>query len=374
MEILETVDRDAIAGLRDEWNGLLDRCPAATIYQTWEWNEAWWRVFGANKRLRLLQVREGGRLMGFAPLYVSRHLGTPLRRLAFIGTGATDYLDVLAEEDRAPEVCAAILRYLDTMQGLDAADLQQLRPESELRRAAECHPSLIAGARRGELIPQEPCPYLELPAEWDEYSARLGKKNRSNISYAERLIARTFSSAEASLARSDNLETSLDALFDLHQLRWKARFLPGVLRTEKVREFHRIVAERFLERGWLRLHVTRIDCKIVAALYCFRFRERYYYYLGGFAPDLAKYSLGTVQTAGAIRQAIREGCSEFDFLRGNEPYKYRWQPEERVNCRLILSQPQSVRSRSLLAINRIERKVEHKAKAFAESRGRRKSS
>jgi CelD/BcsL family acetyltransferase involved in cellulose biosynthesis len=28
--------------------------------------------------------------------------------------------------------------------------------------------------------------------------------------------------------------------------------------------------------------------------------------------------------AHAIEQAIREGAGEMDFLRGREPYKYRW--------------------------------------------------
>ena len=70
-------------------------------------------------------------------------------------------------------------------------------------------------------------------------------------------------------------------------------------------------------------------------------------------------------TAHAIKQAISEGCTEFDFLRGDEPYKRRWLPESRTNARLLLSHRRSVRSHTMLRLNRLENFVEHKAKAFA---------
>src|SRR5947209_17193685 len=105
LTVVESRSGGAITALRTEWNALLDRCERATVFQTWEWNQAWWRAFGRGKRLRLLEVRDGGELVGLAPLYISQHLGTPLLRLAFVGTGASDYLDLLTPDARAAEVC-----------------------------------------------------------------------------------------------------------------------------------------------------------------------------------------------------------------------------------------------------------------------------
>lgn len=377
MEIAELRSADAIASLREEWDGLVALSERATIYQTWEWNDAWWNVYKRGKRLRLLLVRENGRLIGLAPLYVSRHLGTPLRRLAFIGTGASDYMDVIASDEHASEVCATVLDHLTRSRTYDMADLQQLRPTAHLREEAEClQSSYFTLNRHRKRLPtlsaQEPCPYVVLPETWEEYTARLGKKMRSNLSYYDRLLPKTFEGAEVRLAEEQELPEAMAALFDLHQKRWNARLLPGVMGGTKTQEFHRAVAERFHKRGWLRLHLTRVEGRTVAALYCFSHRGHYYYYLGGFAPELAKYSLGTVLTAHAMRQAIAEGCEEFDFLRGNEPYKYRWMPEVRFNARLLVPRPRSLRSRALLRLNRFERYVEHHAKAFAEKRGRSK--
>jgi CelD/BcsL family acetyltransferase involved in cellulose biosynthesis len=53
---------------------------------------------------------------------------------------------------------------------------------------------------------------------------------------------------------------------------------------------------------------------------------------------MARLSLGTVLTAHAMRHSIEnDGGREFDFLRGNEGYKYRWGALDRYNARLSLT-------------------------------------
>ncbi|MFY7954449.1 MAG: GNAT family N-acetyltransferase, partial [Armatimonadaceae bacterium] len=80
-----------------------------------------------------------------------------------------------------------------------------------------------------------------------------------------------------------------------------------------------------------------INAAPVASLYCFATFSETFYYLGGFDPDFAKFSPGTVLTAHAIRYAIEnDRSSRFDFLRGNESYKYKWGAVDRHNVRLAL--------------------------------------
>src|SRR5262245_43145510 len=71
--------------LEPEWRALAERDGAATVFQSWEWNAAWWQAFGTGRQLRLLIVREGKRVVGIAPL-VFRRLG-PARLLEFLGAG-----------------------------------------------------------------------------------------------------------------------------------------------------------------------------------------------------------------------------------------------------------------------------------------------
>jgi CelD/BcsL family acetyltransferase involved in cellulose biosynthesis len=58
-----------------------------------------------------------------------------------------------------------------------------------------------------------------------------------------------------------------------------------------------------------------------------------YYYLSGYDPDLEKQSIGTILVAHAVEQAVRDGATTFDFLRGAEEYKYAWGATDRMNRR-----------------------------------------
>ncbi len=364
------IDAQDLSQLEIEWKALTEKCTSTTIYQTWEWNDAWWRVYHGRKKLYLLEVRHSGELIGLAPFYVSRHLGTPFRRLAFLGTGAADYLDLTVNDNFLTEVTGAVLDWLHHSREFDLVDMQQLRPNAIVKQAIQNDPLQSQRNPICATHQMEPCPYITLQENFKEFLDSLSKKMRSNINYYERHLMKLHTSAEIQLVDPVDLDKSMDALFDLHQRRWKARMLPGVMGGARTQRFHKLVAQRFQENGWLRLHVIKIESRPVSALYCFKYRARYYYYLGGFDPEHSKLSLGTVLTARAIKDAIAEGCTEFDFLRGAEPYKLKWTSEERWNERVLIPAHDGVRSAMMVKLNRFEAFVEHKAKEFAEKRGR----
>jgi CelD/BcsL family acetyltransferase involved in cellulose biosynthesis len=70
--------------------------------------------------------------------------------------------------------------------------------------------------------------------------------------------------------------------------------------------------------------------------YGFRWRDEFAYYQTGWLPELASLSLGTVLVAEAIRAARADGARVFDFLRGQEPYKYRFGAVDKVDTTLLL--------------------------------------
>lgn len=366
MRIQEFCERDAITQLELTWRALQEEDENATPFQTWEWNEAWWRHLGQRCRARILLFysEDGKEPVGLAPLCIEKYLNTPLRRLMWLGTGHSDYLGFLARPGYENEVARSLLNYLSTSPyGWHLADLQQLKVSSPLLAS-----ELVSSSACTSLM--EPCPYLTLPPRWEELTQRIGKKLRFNIGYYERLLRRSCSDTAITMATGETLEGSMKALFTLHQHRWNAKWLPGVLGNRKVQAFHMEVAHRFLERGWLRLHTLKADSALRAVIYCFAFRGRTYYYQAGFAPEYARYSPGTILVARAIRTAVEEGHTEFDFLRGQETYKYRWHPQERWNYRLVwlqtrrsLQQRATLAGRVSFALHRLERYVEAQVKA-----------
>ena len=85
--------------LRSEWTELLGASAADNPFLTWEWLHAWWKHLHGGRTLQILTVRsEVYRLVGVAPLCVSRGRLPGLSQLEFLGTGwaGSDYLDLIA--------------------------------------------------------------------------------------------------------------------------------------------------------------------------------------------------------------------------------------------------------------------------------------
>lgn len=338
MDVQEISSFEALAEQQAaDWTRIVRDSPAATVFQTWEWTAAWWRHHGKRKRLWALVFRENGAVIGFAALFSSL-LPTPLRTLRFVGNGGSDYLDIIAAPGFEAGVAAAFQEYLwSQRRRWDWIDLQQVKPGSVVLQHGAAPPAGRNQGARSESWAGETCPFLPLAETWDAFRATLGKKLRQNIGYYARALEKQYI-VEYRVADSETLSADLDEFFELHQRRWNQRWLPGAFASRQARAFHSDAAKALLHSGNLRLHTLTLDGEIRAALYCFQKGATCYYYLGGFEPSLAKLSLGTVLTAQAMRYSIEhDDATEFDFLRGNEGYKYRWGAQDRYNSRLSLT-------------------------------------
>lgn len=282
--------------LASDWRALWRRCAGQTPFTTPAWLLAWWEHLGSGE-LRTLALLAGDQLLALAPLHVTAD-GT----LQFLGTGVSDYGDALVEPGHEAEFVRAFRELARTSRDVRRVDLRQLPANS---------PLLVLG--RAE--PDVPCPVLRLSGSPDS-------SLRKEISYEHRRLARRGTVAfETAAART--LDALLDALFALHAARW-ADSGGGVLADERVRAFHRTAARALLEAGLLRLHALCVAGEIVAVYYGFSASRRAYYYLGGFAPAWQRYGVGNLVIDFAARSAAAEGATAFDFLRGQEPYKYHW--------------------------------------------------
>ncbi len=360
----DVVSRAAeMAALEPEWRLLAFQCSAATVFQTFEWNAAWWKHFGRQpgRRLRLVTFRDQqGTLIGLAPLMTSFWYATLLRRVSFLGTGTSDYLDVLAAPGWEPEVAKSLYSYLASAGGWQIADFQQLREGSLLR---QCLPS-AENCLRVRDVSGEACPFLPLPPAWDALLQGLGKKTRANVGYYSRALQKVYAVEIGPVTDAAALDGELTRLFELHGRRWNQRWLPGVFAGKRVQAFHRDVARRLLGQGWLRLFTLRLDGETQASLYCFRYGNRLCYYQGGFEPTLARLSLGTVLTARAMQAAIQEECQVFDFLRGDEPYKAKWTSRSQENLRRLVTRSRTPWTLVAEQAQAVETQVEQRGKAW----------
>ena len=85
------------ARLAPEWNRLLGKAAAASVFNSWLFQYQWWQVYGAGQPLRVLVALERGETVGILALYIQKVviLGVPVRVLRFVGSGGDTHPDDL---------------------------------------------------------------------------------------------------------------------------------------------------------------------------------------------------------------------------------------------------------------------------------------
>lgn len=295
-----------LESLAPEWHELWKNDPCATPFQSPTWLIPWARHFTAGE-FCCVCVRVEEQLVGFLPMFEWRNPDTSERELLLLGTGLSDYCDGLFLPGYANESLAVASEHLSAVFDWDLLNFQDLRSESPL-------------ALNFDRGPQSIVPILELPPSVEELNTAIPKAQLQNLAYYRRRAER-LGLCEWQAADSESLGSMLEELFDLNSVRWRER---GAVDNDDLRGFHRDAASRLLRINALRLYRLRIAGETAAVLYGFASHGRTYYYLGGFNQKFASVSPGTLIIGHAIEQAVREGGTHFDFLRGAEHYKYLW--------------------------------------------------
>jgi CelD/BcsL family acetyltransferase involved in cellulose biosynthesis len=310
-EIIEDVE--ALAALAPAWWALWRRCPS-TPFMSPAWTLPWWRAFSPG-RLRVVAIWAGQDLAALAPLYLERgELGA---RLLPIGIGISDALDVLVDpagaERASKALVAAVAGYAADW---DCWELEELPGDA----AALTLPIPPDCEEQGG--PQRASPVLDLTAATGDPLAALPARKRRKLRMAQNRVARR--GGEVRAVGPGEVATFLDDLARLHGARWTSRGEDGVLVDDPVRCFHALALPELAAAGLARLFTLSIEGRVVGAYYGLQHGGRAYAYLGGFDPEFAFESPGTVLIGHAIADAVASGATAFDFLRGQEAYKYEW--------------------------------------------------
>lgn len=212
----------------------------------------------------------------------------------------------------------------------DGVELRHVPSSSLLIRALD----EVSGGSRVQVEDDEVCPVAILCSSWDGYLQMLSKKQRHEI---RRKLRRSQEGVEwefRSVASEEDLDRDMPVFFRLHELsgREKARFM-----TADMREYFCAMAREMLRQGVLRLSVFRRDGVDIAATMSFLYRERFLLYNSGYDPEYAAHSPGIASVAHAIQSAIEEQAVAFDFLSGDEPYKYQFGATNTHTCRVTMS-------------------------------------
>ncbi|MBI4762137.1 MAG: GNAT family N-acetyltransferase [Chloroflexota bacterium] len=305
------------------WNALVEESIANTPFSRYEYLSEWWKTLGGGEwkdaRLALLSAWENDQLLGIAPLFLHEYDGQ--QALLLLGSiEISDYLDLIVREADLPRFLSALLDYLasslpEAWSALDWYNLPDASPTlPALRAEAE---------RRGWNYHEEiyrPTPRIPLNCSFDEYLARIEKKQRHEIRRKMRRAAESGRVRFYVVDKNADIEPELEAFFHLMvQEPNKALFLRDVMRDQMSRSIRAAH-----EYGYLWLGFLEVDGVKAAASLNFDYNNKLWGYNSGVSRDFMELSPGWVLLAHTIEWCCENGRYEFDFMRGDEEYKYRF--------------------------------------------------
>ncbi len=312
--------------LEKEWNELLTVSASHVPFLRHEYIRAWWQGMGGGEwshgELYVVTARgEDGGLVGIAPLFLTDNRDGE-RALMLLGSiEISDYLDVIARSEDLLAFLEALLVHLSG----DLAPDFSLLDWYNLLESSPTLPAMQAAAEKlGWSYAHEPlqhCPYIPLPGDWEKYICGIDKKQRHEIRRKMRraedhaLPVRWYIVEDGT-----GLDQEVDAFLDLMAYDSdKAKFLTPAMRQQ----LHTITLAAH-RAGWLQLAFVEVNGEKAAGYLNFDYMNHIWVYNSGIDFRFSGLSPGWVLLGHLLRWANEQKRQYFDFMRGNEDYKYRF--------------------------------------------------
>lgn len=312
---------------------------ADALFFSWDWISSWIENYLDDNTLLCLVARERDKTIGIAPLWIDHNseLGLfKLRVVRFLGSTEVcpDHLDFLTRRKQASQVAAAFLDHLlgPLNQEWDSFEYHQVPTGSAalngLWNLAENDDRCVKQRIDGYSI----CPYIPLPARWDDYLKALSENQRRSLKITTRLLSEQGELELRFCSSESDLKRELELLMELNQKSWNRRGEAGSFATDRVRKFHSLVAQRFLAQKKLIFCSLWLYGSHLGSFYGFEVEQKVYFYIIAVEQNPhPRVSVGRYLLARCVEEAIERGCTEFDMLRGDEVYKYQWTDQFRRN-------------------------------------------
>jgi CelD/BcsL family acetyltransferase involved in cellulose biosynthesis/GNAT superfamily N-acetyltransferase len=302
---------DELQGVQGDWNHLVDSHPASTLFQRFEWLEAWWKVFGQDRSLYVLGVYENEKLIGAAPLYAGRRsLGfRKITELAFLGNNIAEVCQVIAAPGRESEVHRRIGNYLKARPlEWDTICLQALPvsawPWWKNTGLTRC---LAKAGGGGEIFS------LKIQPNAADGGGLLKRKLRKKYQHQQQVLdgfqIKHYRGAEITPAVMAELEA-------IERSGFRPQTIHSLFGSGLHRMFHQETLFHSALQPAFHVAVLYLGTQPEAYVYGFRFRDRLIAYCSNYRQVLREVSVGGFLHLKMFQQAMREELGAIDLLQG----------------------------------------------------------
>lgn len=343
IEILTTIPQ--LAAVLPEWDTLAALDPRDGYCRTGAWYLCWLQYIQRNAQPLIMVARDFGRIVGIAPFCLMQH-NSYLKALTLGGSQIVcgDYLGLPCLPEYKQKVLHSVLEKVTELGSMwDLFMLPDIKKDGDLFKQVE-HWAAAQGIK-SRASDRQVCPYIELPASYEQYLQTVTKKKRKDLRRNREILQEHGATFEV-YSHGAELEGAIDILIELHLARWRAVGNPGSLGKPGFREWLKALAKSGICAGSFRLFLLRHHGQPLAAMLNFHHGQSAFQFQNGWNPNfpLVNYSPGTVLIGYALQTAIEEGRRFYDFMRGDEEYKFRLTRCFRENVTLMLARNLSART------------------------------
>jgi len=276
----------------------------------------------------LVAVDDNDRWLGIAPMCIDQSHGMS-KRLKYISSGVAcaDYLRLITDAEHETEFSNAVADWLVDNVGpdgpfgrIDSIELDGIAlNDPDTNYFVEL---LTASGLGRHSLEIEGCWKTDLTSNWSDFEAQCSKSMRRKTRKATQRLT------EDQTEIQSTKDTSFDELWPtfvlLHQLRRQMLGQSGCFADPDFHAFLRNAMRELIESGHAEIIQICHDGMPLASMLLLNDGETVYMYQSGSCDKRAALEPGYQMAACAIQRAIAQGFKTFDFLRGDEPYKARW--------------------------------------------------
>lgn len=319
---IELLQGDQIPGIASDWDLLYRADTRSNVFLSRKFLEP---ILLSDANTHLLTVRRGPTLVGLLPILVTtvwdRSREVFRTDLKMAGTvGWADYNGFLLNEDLAADVLTSIAGYLQA-QNWGRIRFKNLRMDREHQShffsqfsdrtfGVSMQKRVINDGATNNLL----CPAISLPSDFDTYLDGLSKNTRQKL----RRFLRKVADGEF-VVRTGTPE-------DLPQFQslWMKQWPRKSSLEKRAAKYASILATGFEEDALQMSVLEDVAGTTLGIVASFDDPERraVRFFVSARDPAATSAPVNLILHADAIRRAIERGYHTYDFLRGDEPYKF----------------------------------------------------
>ncbi|MBA31046.1 MAG: hypothetical protein CL748_00745 [Chloroflexi bacterium] len=283
----------------------------------------WSKHFGSNHKICILTFPDSlGKINTIAPMKIKDD------QISFIGDkNLFDYQDLIYsdkyEDKSSSNHISEIFSEINKMPNVKNLIFESVSEQSYLIKYFKENNDTLW---KFDITFEDVCPIINLEDSWENYLSSLKKKYRHEL---KRKIKRINSSGKVDhyeLVGKDEIMKNIDCFFEL--LKSSSHAKSNFLTPEYQDFFVDLLDNLSGYDDLVRLSFLEFEKSKVASSLSFVINNTRFLYNSGYDPKFSDLSVGLINHAYSIKLSIEQNIKIFDFMRGDERYKYHLGAED----------------------------------------------